>query len=206
MKRKSLARRPEPGTVEISPELDEADATRSRGLSRRVVIQRGLGLAAVGAVGGTLLSEVQASPAMAAGGTVEPGGVAPTVVFLTDGASIALDASQGNDFRLTINGSRTIENPTNALDGQKIVLQVTQGSGGSYALTWGSNFEFSTGLPQPTLSTAAGDTDLLAFIYNAAKGKWLMAAFINGFTTIAIAPPPGAFRLFPSTRRAGRPG
>ena len=153
----------------------------------------------MGAVGGTLLSEVQASPAMAAGGTVEPGGVAPTVVFLTDGSSIALDASQGNDFRVTINGSRTIENPINALDGQKIVLQVTQGSGGSYGLTWGSGFEFSTGLPQPTLSTAAGDTDLLAFIYNAAKGKWLMAAFINGFNTIAIAPPPGAFRLFPST-------
>ena len=199
MKRK-LARRPEPGTVEMSPELDGAATTEPEGLSRRTVIQRALGLAAVGAVGGTLLGEVNASPALAAGGTVEPGGVAPTVVFLTDGASIAVDASQGNDFRVTINGSRTMDNPTNALDGQKIVLQITQGSGGSYGLTWGSGFEFSTGLPQPTLSTAAGDTDLFAFIYNAAKGKWLMAAFINGFTSVAVAPPPpGTFRLFPST-------
>jgi hypothetical protein len=198
MKRKSSSR-PEPGVIDVSPGLEPKDVTEGGGLSRRTVLQRALGLAAVGAVGGTLLSEVKASPAMAAGGTVEPGGVAPTVVFLTDAPAIALDASLGNDFRVTINGSRNMGNPLNPLDGQKIVLQVTQGAGGSYSLTWGSSYEFSTGLPQPTLSTTAGDTDLLAFIYNAAKGKWLMAAFINGFTTVVLTPPPGTFRLFPST-------
>jgi hypothetical protein len=36
-------------------------------------------------------------------------------------------------------------------------------------------------MPQPTLSTSAGQTDLLGFIYNAAKGTWLFAAFVNGF-------------------------
>jgi hypothetical protein len=46
----------------------------------------------------------------------------------------------------------------------------------------GSNYEFSAGLPQPTLSTAAGQTDLLGFIYNARKGSWLLAAFVNGFS------------------------
>ena len=36
-------------------------------------------------------------------------------------------------------------------------------------------------LPQPTLGTTAGQTDLLGFIYNARKGTWLLAAFVNGF-------------------------
>lgn len=168
-------------------------------LSRRVVLRRALGLAAVGAMGGTLVAEVKASPAAAAGGTTLPGGSAPTVVALTDAPAIAVDASLGNDFRVTINGDRTMEDPANPLDGQKAVFQVTQGTGGPFSLTWGSSYEFSTGLPQPSLSTAAGDTDLLAFIYNAAKGKWFMAAFVNGFSSVVVAPPQGTYRLFGST-------
>ena len=83
---------------------------------------------------------------------------------------------------VTIGGNRTMGNPSNPADGQQIIFQVTQGAGGSSALTWGSGYEFSAGLPQPTLSTTAGQTDLLGFIYNAAKGKWLLAAFVNGFS------------------------
>ena len=101
---------------------------------------------------------------------------------LTDAATIAVDASLGNDFRVTIAGNRTMANPANPSDGQQIIFQVTQGSGGSFTLTWGSGYEFSTGLPQPTLSTTAGQTDLLGFVYNAAKGTWLLAAFVNGFS------------------------
>ena len=95
--------------------------------------------------------------------------MAPAVVVLTDAATIAVDASLGNDFRVTIAGNRTMGNPSNPTDGQKITLQITQGAGGSSAITWGSVYQFSDGLPQPILSTTAGQTDLLAFIYNAAK-------------------------------------
>ena len=108
--------------------------------------------------------------------------MAPAVVFLSDAATIAVDASVGNDFRVTLGASRTMGNPTNALDGQQVIFQVTQGAAGSSTITWSSDYEFSTGLPQPTLSTAAGQTDLLGFIYNAAKGNWLLAAFVNGFS------------------------
>ena len=73
-------------------------------------------------------------------------------------------------------------NPSNPADGQQIIFQVTQGTTGSSAITWGSSYEFSTGLPQPMLSTAPGQTDLLGFIYNAAVGNWLLAAFVNGFS------------------------
>jgi len=114
-------------------------------------------------------------------GAAFTGYVDPAVVTLTDAATVTVDASAGNDFRVTLNGSRTMGNPSSPGDGQKILFQVTQGSGGNFTLTWGSAYEFSTSLPQPTLSTAAGSTDLIGFIYNAAKAKWLFVAAVTGF-------------------------
>ena len=154
-----------------------------RVLSRRNIVKGAVGAAAVGA-GGAMLTAATASSASAAvqATTVESGALAPAVVSLADAATIAVDASAGNDFRVTIAGNRTVANPANPSDGQQIIFQVTQGSGGSFTLTWGSGYEFSADLPQPTLSTTAGQTDLLGFIYNAAKRAWLLAAFVNGFS------------------------
>ncbi len=155
------------------------------------------GAAAVGA-GAVALAET-ASPGSAAplGATVQTGGVAPAVVVLADGPTIALDASAGNDFRVTIAGNRAMTTPANPADGQKITFQVTQGAGGSCTLSWSNGYEFSTSLPQPALSTAEGQTDLLGFIYNATKARWLFVAFVSGFASAAVAPPPaGTFRLF----------
>jgi len=166
--------------------MDRQSSTRQREdqvLSRRNIFKGAVGVAAVGA-GGAVLTAATASQASAAvqATTVEPGALAPAVVGLTDAATIAVDASLGNDFRVTIAGNRTMGNPANPSDGQQIIFQVTQGSGGSFTLTWGSGYEFSAELPQPTLSTAAGQTDLLGFVYNAAKRTWLLAAFVNGFS------------------------
>ena len=163
-------------------------STRQRGpdsgqaLSRRKIFKGAVGVAAVGA-GGAVLTTAITSPASAAAKatTTEPGAVAPAVVNLTDAATIAVNASLGNDFRVTIAGNRTMGNPANPSEGQQIIFQVTQASGGSFTLTWGSSYEFSTGLPQPALSGTAGQTDLLGFVYHAANGTWLLAAFVNGF-------------------------
>jgi hypothetical protein len=179
-------------------------------LSRRKIFKRAAGVAGVavaGTAGGSVLTGMVASPSRAATAatTVEQGALAPNVVNLADAATIALDVSQGNDYRVTIAGDRTLGNPSNPTDGQKIVVQVTQGSGGGFTLSYGGGFEFSAGLPQPTLSTTAGDTDLLAFIYNAAKGKWLLAAFVAGFASATITLQHGAFRLFPSTNGPSSP-
>jgi hypothetical protein len=102
--------------------------------------------------------------------------------------------------------------PANPTDGQRITFQITQGSGGPFAVTWDSGYEFSAGLPKPNLSTTAGQTDLLGFIYNADKGKWLMAAFALGYSAAAAPPPPppppppdGTYRLFPSSSGPSAP-
>jgi hypothetical protein len=126
-------------------------------------------------------------------------------VNLTDGATIEVDASLGNDFRVTIAGNRTMGIPANPADGQKITFQVTQGSGGPFTLSWSSGYEFSAGLPQPTLSTTAGQTDLLGFIYNAGKSKWLFVAFVSGFASTTVTQPTGTYRLFASTNGPSTP-
>jgi hypothetical protein len=136
------------------------------------------GAATLGVAAGSVLA--QASPASAAT-TTESGAVTPAVVNLTDAATISVDASLGNDFRVTVSASRTMGNPSNASDGQQIIFQITQGTAGSSLITWDDGYEFSEGLPQPTLSTKPGQTDLLGFVFNVGKGKWLLAAFVNGF-------------------------
>lgn len=103
------------------------------------------------------------------------------VVALTDAATIAVDASLGSDLRVTLGGNRTLGNPANPADGRQILVQVTQDATGSRSLAYGTAYEFSASLPAPALSTAPGATDLLTFIYNAAKGKWLLAAYLTGF-------------------------
>jgi hypothetical protein len=151
-------------------------------LSRRKIVKGAAGVAGAGVAGAVLTGTT--SPALAADAadtTVESAAVAPTVVHLTDAATIAVDASLGNDFRVTMAGNRTMDTPANPENGQQIIFQVTQGSGGPFTLTWDSGYEFSTDLQQPALSSGAGQTDLLGFIYNGSKGTWLLAAFVIGF-------------------------
>jgi hypothetical protein len=150
-------------------------------LSRRKIFRGAVGVAAAGAAG-TVLTDAAGPALTAQASTVEPGAVAPAVVNLTDAPTIAVDATLGNDFRVTITGNRTVGSPSNPANGQQIIFQVTQGSGGPFALTWAGGYEFSAALPQPSLSTGTGQTDLFGFVYNTVKGTWLLAAFLNGFS------------------------
>jgi hypothetical protein len=160
----------------ISPRQDSSPRQR---LSRRIILGRAVGVATIGAAAGAALTAATTESAQAT--TVEQGALAPTVVMLTDAPTIAVNAALGDDFRVTIAASRIMGTPSNSSDGQQIIFQITQGSTGSNTITWASGYEFSAGLPQPTLSTAAGETDLLGFVYNQARGMWLLAAFVNGF-------------------------
>lgn len=120
--------------------------------------------------------------AAALAGATFTGWTAPAVVALTDAATIAVNAALGNDFRVTLGGNRTLGAPSNPVDGQRIDFQITQDATGSRTLAYNAVYSFSTGLPSPTLTTTANKTDLLGFIYNATKAKWLFVAFVAGFS------------------------
>lgn len=113
--------------------------------------------------------------------TLNTNDVSAGVVSLTDAVIISLDASAGSSFRVTLAGNRTLANPTNAADGQRILVAVKQDGSGNRTLTYGSAYKFGTSLPSPTLSTTAGATDYLGFIYDGPSGEWRLLAFQGGF-------------------------
>ena len=107
------------------------------------------------------------------------------VVVLTDGANISLDASLGNHFRVTLAGNRTLLAPTNAVDGQKITIEVIQDGGGNrtLTLTTGSagSFIFGTDITGITLTTTGGKRDLIGCVYSSSLDRWMVVSFIKGF-------------------------
>jgi hypothetical protein len=146
--------------------------------------------------GGTGQSESSPGGLLASlGGLSEAGGaltgsLAPAVVTLSQsGGSVAVDASQGNVFTLSLTDSGwTISNPVNPVaDGQLIRFRLSQDSAGGRTVSWDTAYDWgsSGGTPNgaPTLSTTAGATDILGFEYIAALSKWcsLGAAFPQGF-------------------------
>jgi hypothetical protein len=147
---------------------------------RRGLFKKAVALA-IGVAGLSAIADAFASSARAQT-TIETAALAPAVVMLTDAATIAVNATLGNDFRLTLGGNHTMGTPTGAVDGQQIIFQITQGSAGSSTITWDTGYEFSSQLPQPALSSGAGQTDVFGFVYNASKQRWLLAAFVNGFS------------------------
>lgn len=132
---------------------------------------------------GTTGTATRYQPLLAALGTrvTAPGTAASPVVTLTDAATIATDASQGNAFRVTLGGNRTLGNPTNMTDGQTAMWEIVQDATGSRTITLGSAFGLGTDISSVTLSTTAGKRDFLRATFNAATGKWYVLSFVRGY-------------------------
>jgi len=99
---------------------------------------------------------------------------------LTDAATILVNAATGSLFRVTLGGNRTLGAPSNPTDGQVIDFEITQDGTGSRTLAYASAYLFSTTLASPTLSTAAGDVDMLTFRYSSVASKWRCLRIILG--------------------------
>jgi hypothetical protein len=107
-------------------------------------------------------------------GSTFTGYLAPAAVALTFGSSVAVDASRGNAFNLTLTASSgTIASPTNGVDGQVIRFIISQDGTGGRTVAWGGAYDFGT-VSQPTLSTAAGKVDIIGFAYVASISKWCL--------------------------------
>lgn len=102
-------------------------------------------------------------------------------VTLTDGATIATDASQSNHFRVTLGGNRTLSNPTNGSDGQKVIWELIQDATGSRTITLGAKFALGSDIGGITLTTTAGKRDFLGATYNSVADKWYVIAFVRGY-------------------------
>lgn len=111
--------------------------------------------------------------------------VLPRVVALTDAATVAVDAAligHGGMGTVTLGGNRTLGNPTGTVaDGHEITIRVTQDGTGTRTLAYDTEFAFSTDIPSPTLSTAAGKVDYLKFKRRASASKWDFIAKNFGF-------------------------
>ncbi len=105
-------------------------------------------------------------------------------VALTDGATPALNAALGNTFTLAAGGNRTIAAPTNAVNGQKIViLHTASAADRTLALTTGAGgFSFGTDITALT-ATTSGLTDLIGCIYNSTSNRWWVISYVKGYNT-----------------------
>lgn len=118
---------------------------------------------------------------MPSGDVVAPAAITGTPADLTDQATIATDASLGNHFRVTLGGNRTLGNPSNPTDRQRVIWELIQDATGSRTITLGSAFALGTDLTAITLTTTASKRDFMGAIYNSSTSKWYVTAFIKGY-------------------------
>ncbi len=100
---------------------------------------------------------------------------------LTDAATIATDASLANHFRVTLGGNRTLGNPTNGRDGQRVVWELIQDGTGSRTITLDTKFALGTDITAVTLTTTLNKRDFIGAVYNSTADKWYVLAFVKGY-------------------------
>jgi hypothetical protein len=126
-----------------------------------------------------------ASPALTGTASVvnlsQSGRYLSTPDALTDAATIAVDASAGNDFTVTLTADRVLGNPTNSVNGQKIMFAIRQDGTGGHTLTLDTNYRLGVDIDEVVLSTGAGKIDYLGARYNGTDSKWDVIAFVKGY-------------------------
>lgn len=100
-------------------------------------------------------------------------------VTLTDGATVAVDATKGWIFDLTAAGNRTLSNPTSAVSGQPFLFR-HKASGADRTLTLDTKFRFGTDITGLS-ATTSGKTDFIACVYHAADDKFDVIGYAKGF-------------------------
>lgn len=103
----------------------------------------------------------------------------PPTVTLTDGATVATDASLGTIFGLTLNhttATRALSAPTNAKDGMRRMWLFKQDSTGGAALTLDAMFKVPSGITF-SIDTTANKTSILEATYSSFVSAWIVTNF-----------------------------
>jgi hypothetical protein len=109
------------------------------------------------------------------------GAVIPSVVTLTDAATIAVNAALGNQFTVTLAGNRTLGNPTGAVNGQLLLFAIRQDATGSRTLAYDTKFRFGTTISSITLTTTAAKTDYIGVRYHSSDDKFDVISVAKGY-------------------------
>lgn len=102
-------------------------------------------------------------------------------VVLTDAATVAIDLALANQFRLVLGGNRTLGVPSNIVEGQQGVINVSQDPTGSRTLAYSWVYQWSGGTVG-VLSTPGCSRDMLAYSVDFYK----QANFTVGFGANAV--------------------
>ena len=90
----------------------------------------------------------------------------PTVQALSDAATITWNVTNGGNAQVTLGSTGRTLSITNPIAGYTYTIEITQGSGGSKTITtWPTGTRW-TGGTTPTLSTTAGQRDVVSLYYN----------------------------------------
>lgn len=157
-----------PGTTGLAL-LQHQDAAEARA-------ELGLGTSATGDIG----SDVQpydANTAKTDTTQTYTAGQRGGETMLADAANISLNLAASNNFKVTLGGNRTLDNPTNTVAGQSGIIVVSQDATGSRTLSFGSNYKFAGGTA-PTLSASADAIDTLHY-YVKSSSEILVSYALN---------------------------
>jgi len=102
-------------------------------------------------------------------------------VDLADAATIVTDASASSLFRVTLQGNRTLGNPTSGFDGQRVQWEITQDPTGGRTLTLGAKFRLGDDISTIALSATGGKMDILGAQYDANADVWRVIALAKGY-------------------------
>ncbi len=94
----------------------------------------------------------------------------------TPGGTVTLTLNTSNEHRITMGAGNSTLAVSNAVDGQKFIVSITQDSVGTRTVTWFSTIRWA-GSAAPTLTTTANKRDTFGFI---ATGTATFDGFIVG--------------------------
>jgi hypothetical protein len=97
---------------------------------------------------------------------------------LTDAANIDWNLDNEQVAKVTLTDNRTLNNPSNMVDGGTYVLRVIQDATGSRTLAYGTAYKWVGGVA-PVLSTTASSIDLISFI---SDGTSMYGVISKGFS------------------------
>jgi len=107
------------------------------------------------------------------------GNAASSVSTLTYASTTTIDMSTANNFSITLTGTVTFANPTNAVAGQTGSIFIIQDGTGSRTASWGTNWDWASGTA-PTLTTTASAVDRVDYIVRTSSS--IQAVFTGNYS------------------------